>query len=69
LELPFTLVRKIGDEDKTMKEFWDREIDSVKYFEKRLEKRFEEAQELRAKMDLEERQRQEREEKKEKKDD
>ena len=26
LELPFTLVRKIGDEDKSMNEFWSREI-------------------------------------------
>jgi hypothetical protein len=24
LELPFTLVRKIGDEDKAMNEFWNR---------------------------------------------
>jgi WD40 repeat protein len=36
LELPFTLVRKVGDEDKTMNEYWDREIDSVKYFNRRL---------------------------------
>lgn len=35
LELPFTLVQKIGDEDKTMNEFWNREIESVKYFNKR----------------------------------
>ena len=24
LELPFTLVRKVGDEDKTMNEYWGR---------------------------------------------
>ena len=24
LELPFTLFRKVGDEDKTMNDFWDR---------------------------------------------
>ena len=35
LELPFTLVRKIGDEDKSMNEFWNREIESVAYFGKR----------------------------------
>jgi hypothetical protein len=31
----------VGDEDKTMNEYWDREIESVKYFDKRFEKRFE----------------------------
>lgn len=69
LELPFTLVRKIGDEDKTMNEFWNREIDSVKYFNNRFEKRFEESQLERARLDQEERLRVMREEKKEKRDD
>ena len=64
LELPFTLVRKVGDEDRTMNEYWGREIDSVKYFNRRFEKRFEESQALRAKMDQEERNRIQREEKK-----
>lgn len=44
LELPFTLVRKIGDEDKSMNEFWNREIDSVAYFNRRFEKRYDESQ-------------------------
>jgi len=44
LELPFTLVRKVGDEDNTMNEFWKREIESVKYFSKRFEKRYDESQ-------------------------
>jgi len=46
-------VRKVGDEDKTMNEYWEREIESVRYFNKRLERRFEESQELRAKIDME----------------
>ena len=65
--MPFTLVRKVGDEDKTMNEYWTREIESVKYFNKRFDKRFEESQELRAKLDLEEKIRMQKEEKKEKK--
>ena len=59
----------MGDEDKTMNEYWGREIDSVNYFNSRFEKRFEESQALRAKMDQEERNRIQREEKKEKKED
>lgn len=55
LELPFTLVRKVGDEDRAMDEFWNREIESVKYFKKRFERRYEESQQERARLDLEER--------------
>ena len=61
LELPFTLTRKIGDEDKTMSEFWNREIESVQYFNTRFEKRYEESQQERARLDMEERIRQQKE--------
>jgi len=26
IEIPTTLCRKLGDEEKTMEEFWDREV-------------------------------------------
>jgi len=37
LELPYTLWKKIGNEEQTMKEFWDREVARVEYFKKRFE--------------------------------
>ena len=37
LELPYTLWKKIGNEEQTMKEFWEREVARVEYFEKRWE--------------------------------
>lgn len=69
LQLPFTLVRKVGDEDKTMNEFWNRQIDSVKYFNKRFQRRYEESQQEKARLDLEERIRSQKQEKKDKKED
>ncbi len=42
IELPSTLCRKIGEEDKTMNEFWNREVARVDYFKKRFEIREEE---------------------------
>ena len=53
LELPFTLVRKIGDEDKSMDEFWEREMERVVYFNKQFQIREEEAQKERAKRESE----------------
>lgn len=37
LELPYTLWKKIGSEEQTMREYWDREVDRVEYFNKRFE--------------------------------
>lgn len=37
LELPYTLWKKIGNEDQTMREYWDREVARVEYFKKRFE--------------------------------
>lgn len=39
LELPYTLWKKIGNEEQTMREFWDREVARVEYFKKRFEVR------------------------------
>lgn len=41
LELPTTLFRIIGDEIKSMEEFWKREVERVQYFEQRFELRAE----------------------------
>ena len=35
IELPTTLFRIIGDEVKSMDEFWNREVERVQYFEQR----------------------------------
>jgi len=35
--LPNTLWKKIGPEEKTIQDFWDREVQRVKYFEERFE--------------------------------
>lgn len=37
LELPYTLWKKIGNEEQTMREFWDREVARVEYFKRRFE--------------------------------
>lgn len=39
LELPYTLWKKIGSEENSMREFWDREVARVEYFKNRFEKR------------------------------
>lgn len=66
LELPFTLVRKVGDEDRTMNDFWAREIERVKYFEKRFEIRYEENQKEKGKKDIEEKLQSQKDDKKDK---
>lgn len=43
LELPYALWKKIGDEEKTMSDFWKREVLRVKYFKKRFEIREEDS--------------------------
>jgi len=49
--LPYALWKKIGDEDKTMNDFWNREVLRVKYFKHRFEIREEESKQLKAKKD------------------
>lgn len=39
LELPYALWKKIGDEEKTMNDFWNREVLRVRYFKRRFEVR------------------------------
>jgi hypothetical protein len=39
LELPYTLYSKLKEEEKTMQEFWNREVQRVNYFTKRFELR------------------------------
>lgn len=43
LELPYSLQKKIGDEESTMKTFWNREVERVKYYSKRFEIRDQQA--------------------------
>lgn len=50
LELPYTLWKKIGDEEKTMNEFWKREVSRVKYFKKRFEIREDQARKHKEKL-------------------
>ncbi|KAL4510230.1 hypothetical protein ABPG72_010423 [Tetrahymena utriculariae] len=53
LELPYTLWKKIGEEEKTMNDFWNREVLRVRYFKHRFEIREEEFKKLKEKKDQE----------------
>ena len=37
MELPYVLRKKVGEEEKSMAEFWDREVKHVQYVKKRFE--------------------------------
>lgn len=41
LEIPYSLYKKIGDEEKTMQDYWNREVARVNYVKKRFEIRAE----------------------------